>query len=120
MPEHDVGMEWNPDKLADRRIRVFVDNFPEAMLWDSLGRSQEPEALPLSDALRADLRAWTQRYNEADRQTGFIHPEMDPAFDVDAYNAEGDALCARLQGELGQDWAIEHVPLQRMVPTGQC
>lgn len=83
-----------------REARLQNDGpFQTWPLWISDGRTfDQPDQAPLSEALKADLRAWTE----------FYQAHFDDAWDVienaDAYNDMGVRLGARVSAEL--HWAF--------------
>lgn len=70
----------------------------------------EPESLPLSQSLLADLAAWNQEYQE----TFCEDYPPDSHFPADSdrieHNRRGLELCRRLERELGPDSSIEFRP----------
>jgi hypothetical protein len=72
----------------------------------------ELDDLPVSDDLRDDLEAWADRFDatldmdDPARSVGFEPPDS-----PDAFIADGAALAARVQDELGTDWIVRYVPL---------
>jgi hypothetical protein len=79
-------------------------------LWEaSAGQvgNVDPQALPISRSLRADLARWAASYdktlNAADPGSSGFETEEDE----ERFKQEGSALGQRLQAELGLDWIIK-------------
>jgi hypothetical protein len=94
-------------KMA-RRIRLMAE-YGSTVLW-GLDATDigviDPEHLPLSTELKADLRAWAELYDKTLSQeyppdSGFASAEEEDAFEV-----EGKRLWRTLQEQLGTGYKV--------------
>ncbi len=86
--------------FSDRWVRVMADYAADGV-WDSEGYAHTPDDLPLSDGLRADIRAWAAWYDR-DCEDGMPDPKP---FPLDDFAAQGLALARRVKAAL-PDWTV--------------
>ena len=88
------------------KLMADYDSFP---LWDASPNefgNVDPERLPLSPQLKANLAEWARSFDKTlDRDdpmnSGFANPGEEEAF-----KTQGRALAERLQAELGSEFLI--------------
>ena len=75
-------------------------------VWDSRGRCCSADELPVSDALRDELRRWQQAYDDSGLD-GSEHTRnsRSPPFDQQAHSRWGLVLARRVKAEL-PDWTV--------------
>ncbi|UNX53438.1 hypothetical protein MF406_10525 [Georgenia sp. TF02-10] len=65
-------------------------------LWDGRGGPMEPDDLPLSEGLRADLRAWAERFNaDFDYERGWPDSSQ-----LERHRRDAEELLCRLRVEV--------------------
>src|SRR5665647_1515482 len=95
------------------KIKLMAD-YETSPVWDEGPGGPgdiDLETLPISIDLRADLLAWSDRFDATLDQdyppdSGFATPEEEQQF-----VADGAALAARLVDELGTDWQVDYEPV---------
>lgn len=83
------------------------DCFP---LWDaSPGRvgNIDPESLPISPQLKADLMAWATVFDRTLNRDDPLNSGFVNDCAKEAFKAQGRALAERLQAELGLDFEVK-------------
>lgn len=90
--------------LAEQKwVRVMTDYGSDG-LWNKSGAAVDAESLPVSDALKAQLAAWCERYEKS----GFyLAPEdrQNASFDVVAHGNEGRVIARAIKAHL-PDWTV--------------
>lgn len=89
--------------MKQLKLMLDYDCWP---LWDQdAGDNLDPEVLPLSDALKARLQAWSDAYNvllnRDDPMNSYHTSEREQALEQ-----EGVSLWRALQTELGEAWQV--------------
>ena len=93
-------LEWAA--FATRRIRVMNDYGTDWPVWDREGGTVPGDFPDLSSSLVTDLLNWGRTFQEE-----YSHRSGWPdGFDHDAYFRKGRLLADRLQGELGDEFAV--------------
>lgn len=94
--------------MAPRVIRLMAD-YGCWPLWEEGGINLDPGLLPIDDDLRAELHAWSARFDDLldwDNPAGtFVDPDEDAGFE-----AEGRRLAGRLKIALGEGWMVVRAP----------
>lgn len=93
------------DRFADRWVRIMGDYLADAV-WSSDGASCSADELPISDALRAELRRWQAAYDDGWAETaeapwGTWKSERH----IRDFAARGLVLARRVKAEL-PDWTV--------------
>lgn len=91
-----------------RKVIKLMADYHCFPLWEVGGevRNVNPDDLPLTVELRAELRAWANAYDRTLNQedpanSGFATPAEEEAFE-----AEGRRLWRALQDQLGSDYKV--------------
>jgi hypothetical protein len=89
----------------DKWVRVMCDYSADG-LWAKDGCSVGPEELPVSDALKARLRAWQDAYETFEGFETYMHaPVLRDSDECRYFAAEGLAIAKAIKQEL-PDWTV--------------
>ena len=101
----------SPQTDTDRWLKVWAESTTDG-LWDAHGQMIYCEDLPLTQATRARLAVWSRWIDDFE---DYLPPSRrtPPAFPLDDFNAEGQAIAAIIQSEL-PDWTVVYckIPLE--------
>lgn len=114
-PAIDGGIVREAEELLRRpRPRTWVQLRAQHQRWP-LWRPSPPDAFEpsegqLSDRLRADLREWSRRVEEAGPPTEWGVSQFSGPREAEAFVTQGRSLVDRLQQELGPEYHVEYWP----------
>jgi hypothetical protein len=86
--------------IQPRWVKVMAE-YSSSGLWDSNGTHADEDFVPMSEALKARLKAWCLWY---EKNEDYLDTP-DPAFDYVSFSAEGFAIAKAIKAEL-PDWTV--------------
>lgn len=93
-------MTDEPTFADERWVRIMADTAAEGV-WDCRGTSGCADELPIPADLVERLLRWQVWYDRSEADEG----GFDPAFDLDAFSAEGLAIAHAIKAAL-PDWTV--------------
>lgn len=100
------------EDFSDRWVRIMADYCSDGV-WDSEGCGCTVDDFPLSDGLRAAIRAWAEWYDR-DCDDGMPDPRPFPRAE---FSAHGLALAHQVKAEL-PDWTVIYFDEEQAAKAG--